>query len=132
MKRAACSLFSVKIPSECAVLWLAMLMPLLMNVFYLLRLGPLHGFTLAYFGCLATGLLLGWAMLRGRLLDLTPIARTVLLEHMAEAVVVLDARGRVTDFNPRAAHWFGCGAAALGQPGVGRSAPAIWFGWEGR
>ena len=45
------------------------LMPLLMNVFYLLRLGPLHGFTLAYFGCLATGLLLGWAMLRGRLLD---------------------------------------------------------------
>ena len=101
---------------QSAVLWLAMLMPLLMNVFYLLRLGPLHGFTLAYFGCLATGLLLGWAMLRGRLLDLTPIARTVLLEHMAEAVVVLDARGRVTDFNQRAAHWFGCGAAALGQP----------------
>lgn len=101
---------------QSAVLWLAMLMPLVMNIPYVLRIGPLHGFTLAYFGCLATGLLLGWAVLRGRLLDLTPIARTVLLENMAEAVVALDARGRVTDFNLRAAQWFGCTTATLGQP----------------
>ena len=101
---------------QSAVLWLAMLMPLIMNVPYLLRRGPLHGFTLTYFGCLAMGLLLGWAVLRGRWLDLRPIARTVLLENMAEAVVVLDARGRVTDFNLRATQWFGCTAATLGQP----------------
>ena len=104
-------------------LLLAAVTPLGMNVLYLLRVGPLPDVALTYLGFLATGLLLGWTLLRGNLLDLSPIARTVLLENMTEALLALNARGLIVDYNQKAAQWLGCTVAAVGQPA--RSLPGL-------
>lgn len=98
-----------------AALLVASVIPLGLNLLYLLRLGPWHRATLAYPGLVVTGALLGWALLRGRLLDLRPISRAALMENMSEAVLALDEQGRITDFNRRAAEWFGCSAGVLGR-----------------
>ncbi|MEI6784677.1 MAG: histidine kinase N-terminal 7TM domain-containing protein [Verrucomicrobiota bacterium] len=100
---------------SCTLL-LAIMIPLGMNALYLLHLGPAPEVTLVYVSLLVTGLLLGWALQQGRLLESAPIARTVLMENMAEAVLVVDPRGWVTDFNRKAAAWFGCAGSTLGRP----------------
>ena len=43
-----------------------------------------------------------FGVLRYRLLDLRPVARTLVMETMRDAVFVIDARGRVVDLNPAA------------------------------
>ncbi|MFC6725201.1 PAS domain S-box protein, partial [Halobium palmae] len=61
-----------------------------------------------------TGLVIAWGLLRYRMLDLLPVARDLAVEHMTDAVVVLDAEDRVVDFNPAAASLFDLAAADLG------------------
>jgi len=48
------------------------------------------------------GLVSAWALVRGGAFDLVPVARERVLEVLSDAVLVLDARGRVLDANPRA------------------------------
>jgi len=47
-------------------------------------------------------LLIGWALFRYHLLDVMPVAWNRVIENMAEAVIVLDARFRIVDLNPAA------------------------------
>ena len=68
-----------------------------------------------YLGATALLGLLGWAMLRWRLLDLAPLSRSVLLEHMTEALLVLDKSGSVLDFNQKAIDWLGCSDSTYGK-----------------
>ncbi len=56
---------------------------------------------------LITAVVLVWGFFRLRLLDLVPVARGVVIEQMADGVLVLDPYGRVVDANP-------AGAAMLG------------------
>ncbi|GAB4203019.1 MAG: hypothetical protein OHK0022_26740 [Roseiflexaceae bacterium] len=42
------------------------------------------------------------ALFRSRLLDLIPVARDLLVEHIPDALIVVDDQGRVVDLNPRA------------------------------
>jgi diguanylate cyclase (GGDEF)-like protein len=46
--------------------------------------------------------LLSWAMLRHRLLDLSPIGRGIAFDSLVEGVLILDAGGRVVDANTAA------------------------------
>lgn len=48
--------------------------------------------------------LLAYAAFRYRLLDLVPIARRLVVENMADGIVMLDKSGRILDFNPAAQH----------------------------
>jgi signal transduction histidine kinase len=50
-------------------------------------------------GYVVAGTCLFWAIYRYRLMDLTPIARDVLVERISNAVVVLDEHDRVIDIN---------------------------------
>ena len=50
-----------------------------------------------------------WGFFRLRLLDLTPVARGIVIEQMSDGVLVLDVYGRVVDVNAS-------GAAIVGQP----------------
>ncbi len=43
-----------------------------------------------------------WALFRQRLIDLTPIARDLLIEQLPDGVLVLDAQQRIVDINPTA------------------------------
>ncbi len=98
------------------VLFCTALTPLALNTLYLLHLIPHLDSSPVYLALLVTSILLWWAAGRGRMLEVDPIARTLLIEHMAEAVFVLDNQDRMTDFNLKAADWFGCTERMIGEP----------------
>jgi diguanylate cyclase (GGDEF)-like protein/PAS domain S-box-containing protein len=87
----------------------AVLIPLIVNIAYQLvsnlapsifvpvDLTPIS-FTISI-GLISTGIF------RTRLLDLVPIARDVVMEHIPEMVFVVDAHDRVLDANPTAEKW---------------------------
>ena len=54
-----------------------------------------------------TGLLLTWNIRHARFLNMSPVARDVLLKKMQDAVLVLDNDLKLVDFNPAAARLFG-------------------------
>ena len=64
-----------------------------------------------------SGLVLVWALIYAGFMDILPIARQLVIDSMTGGVIVLDAFGRVVDFNP-AAKWIvpDLTAAVLGTP----------------
>lgn len=78
------------------------LLPLIVNMIYVLHLVP--GFIKDYspltyaFG----GILLAVSIFRYGLLDLAPLARSALIDHMSDAMITLDTQGKIADFNPAA------------------------------
>jgi diguanylate cyclase (GGDEF)-like protein/PAS domain S-box-containing protein len=96
---------------QLALLITAVLIPLIINIVYQLisnlapsvfipvDLTPIS-FTLSI-GLISTGIF------RTRLLDLVPIARDVVMEHIPEMVFVVDAHDRVLDANSVAEKWLG-------------------------
>ena len=70
------------------------------------------------FAFILTGGVLVWGLFHERLVDLAPLARSAVLERMADAVYVTDPFGRDRRREP------GCGAAARDEPhGAARTAP---------
>ncbi len=49
-----------------------------------------------------SNLIIAWGLFRYQLFDVVPVAREAVIENMADAVLVLDRRGRVIDYNPSA------------------------------
>ena len=47
-------------------------------------------------------LVIAWGLFRYRIFDLIPIARDAVIDHMGDAVVILDQRHRIIDLNPEA------------------------------
>jgi PAS domain S-box-containing protein len=58
---------------------------------------------------------IGWALFRYRLLDLTPVARDRLIEQMTDGVLVIDHEQRIVDLNPAAQHMVRGGANLVGK-----------------
>ena len=96
-------------------------LPLAANAASIMRVHDFGGYDPTPVALLVTvaGLFLGvWRM---RLIDaqlgLLPVARDLVVEAMADGVVVVDGRGRVLDLNPAAARLLGVDAdAAVGRP----------------
>ncbi|HNT75551.1 MAG TPA: histidine kinase N-terminal 7TM domain-containing protein [Anaerolineae bacterium] len=59
------------------------------------------------FGFFAAGLMAFWGLFRYHLLDLSPIARTTMVDSVQEGMVALDQRGRIVDINPAARRLLG-------------------------
>ena len=87
----------------------AALLPWGANLLYNFGVGRLAEIDLTPFAFTLTGGVLVWGLFRQRLLNLSPLARGVIVETMADAVFVLDAFGRLTDANPS-------GTRLLGRP----------------
>lgn len=51
---------------------------------------------------LISGMAVGWALYRFRLMDIIPVARDTIIDNMADAVIVIDSANRVVDINARA------------------------------
>lgn len=63
-----------------------------------------------------SGVVLVWSFSRYQLLDLTPIARNVILENMHDLVIVVDTQSRIIDANPVVNQiLLGEGETAVGQ-----------------
>jgi serine phosphatase RsbU (regulator of sigma subunit) len=102
--------------SMALVLVAAALLPWVANVLYNFAVGPFARIDLTPFAFTVTGGVLVWGLFRERLVRLTPLARSVVVDNMVDGVIVLDAFGRVVDVNP-------AGRRVLGpahEPLVGR------------
>jgi len=103
----------------------ALVFSAVVNAAYLMHLTPTPGINYAPILSPITFGLVGVALLRGRLLDLAPVARATLIENLDEKLVVMDASDRVIDMN-RAA------SALLGLPverALGRTAAELFAPW---
>lgn len=90
-----------------AVLLAAAMLPWAANILHNFEVGPFTRLDLTPFAFTVTGAVLVWGLHRERLVDLQPVARAVIVETMADAVLVMDAYGRVVDANPAAAQVVG-------------------------
>ncbi|MBI3240971.1 MAG: GAF domain-containing protein [Chloroflexi bacterium] len=78
--------------------------PWVASVMYVFKLGPVPFLDLTPIAFTLSGVAFAFAIFRYRMLDIVPIAREAVLQSMADAVFVLDARNRVVDLNPAAQH----------------------------
>ena len=111
--------------SQSIILIIGAILPFTGNVMYVFNLNPIPGvdWTPIAFGL--SGLIFAWGIFRYRLLDLIPVARHKLVEAMNDGVLVIDAQGRIADFNPAMQAITGIPAKqALGQ--VATQALAHW------
>lgn len=76
---------------------------------------PFPGLDTPAVGCAIAGIIIILGLLRYRLLDIVPVARRLLVERMADGLLVLDEKDRLVDANPAAQKLFGIGALSLGQ-----------------
>ena len=95
------------------VLVAASLLPWVANLLHNFEVGWFARVDLTPFAFIVTGGVLVWGLYRERLVDLTPLARSIVVDNMADAVFVLDAFGRVVDVNPAAALIVGSTRPAL-------------------
>ncbi len=81
---------------------LAILTPLVLNALYNLQVPGFDVVDLTPIAFSLTGLVLVWGLFRFRLLGLIPVGRKKIVDRIPDAVLVLDAVGRVVDLNPAA------------------------------
>ena len=99
------------------VLLAAALLPWAANLLHNLEVGWFATIDLTPFAFTFTGAVLVWGLFRERLVNLSPLARSVVVDNMADAVFVLDVFGRVVDLNPAGAGLLGRSRGSLvGRP----------------
>ena len=101
---------------QAVVMVTAAAIPWVANIVYILDLTPWPWLDLTSIAFSVTGALLAWALLRLGLLHILPVARTQLVEHMNEGMVVIDTRNILVDVNPAGAALLQIGATAVGRP----------------
>jgi PAS domain S-box-containing protein len=100
-------------------LWMAVvlvasaLLPWAANLLHNLEVGRFARLDLTPFAFIVTGGVLVWGVFREGLVKLSPLARSVVVDNMADPVFVLDAFGRVADVNPAGAQLLGSTRPAL-------------------
>ena len=67
---------------------------------------PLKGLDVSPFGFVITAVVMLLNVRNQGFLDVMPIARSLVFEHMADAILVTDRRGRLVDRNPAARSYF--------------------------
>jgi len=100
---------------QAGVLVAATIAPWLANLVYLSGLNPIPGFDWTPLAFIVSGVLLAWGIFRIGLLDLRPIARSVLFDQMKDALLVIDAHGYVVDANPAAYQFFSGNGSLIGH-----------------
>lgn len=78
-------------------------LPWLMGFLYVFDINPLPAFDLTRVAFSFSGLLFLFAILRWRLLDIVPIAYSVVLDIIPDGMLIIDKQNHVVDFNRAAA-----------------------------
>lgn len=86
---------------------LAGLFPWVASILYLVRLTPIQGLELTTISTSISASFFVWALLKGRLLNLVPVARETLMETLRIGVLALDNRDRLQDINQQARQYLG-------------------------
>jgi len=102
---------------QAVVMIIAVLAPWVGNVIYLLKLSPIPYLDITPFAFMITVIAISGGIFGFSLIDLTPLARSSIVEEMQEAMIVLDPQNRLVDLNQSALKLAGCTAAqAFGKP----------------
>lgn len=101
---------------QSVLLIVASLCPLVLNALYVADLSPVPGLDLTVLGFAVAGLALAWNIVGFHLLDLGPLARSLLFDDLQDGVLVLDLDNRLIDINPAMLRWLGLSRAPIGQP----------------
>ncbi|WP_336002465.1 histidine kinase N-terminal 7TM domain-containing protein [Halorientalis halophila] len=100
--------------SQMAALIVAAAAPLMVSLWVVLGLGPHPTVELSPIGFVVSVAAFTYAIERHQLLDLAPMARTRVVEHMREGYVVLGENERIVDLNPAAKRLLGVGEDVIG------------------
>ena len=109
-----------------AALLVTIFTPWLGNFVYVLNFGPLPNLDFTPFGFLLSTIALTFGLLRFQFLDLIPVAHRLIIESMAEKVMVIDLENRVVEINPAAQRIL----KHTAESAVGQSATRIVPGWS--
>jgi PAS domain S-box-containing protein len=102
---------------QAVALLMAMAAPWIGNIVYLSDLSPIPYLDPTPFAFTISIIALVWGIFGFRLMDLSPVARDMVVEEMSEGMVVLDAQARIADINPAAEQLLAISAAqAIGRP----------------
>lgn len=107
-------------------LLIAVSAPWLGNVLYLTGSSPILHLDLTPFAFTVTVAALAWAVFGFRLVDITPLARDLVMDAMREGMIVLDVRGNVVDINSAAARMIGVPVANA----IGKKAEDVFHPWS--
>jgi PAS domain-containing protein len=102
------------------VVVVAVATPWLCNALHVLGLSS-PGLDLTPIGFAVTAVCFALACGRWRLLDIAPVARDAVVEHLRDGMLVVDARGRIVDCNRAAAPLLSCPV----EDAVGRTAADV-------
>jgi PAS domain S-box-containing protein len=80
----------------------AILLPIILNLLFNLRVEPFRQVDLTPFAFVLSTAVLVWGVYQFSLLDLRPVARSQIFRTISDPVLVLDPGGRVLDANPAA------------------------------
>jgi PAS domain-containing protein len=101
--------------AQAILLMLAWLFPVAGNVLYVVGWGPFPGQDLTPIAFALMGATLTVNISQFRFLDLVPVARDALIEHMTDGVLVLDEKHRIVDINPAARGFLEAQALRVGD-----------------
>ncbi|GAB4502613.1 MAG: hypothetical protein Fur0035_21670 [Anaerolineales bacterium] len=102
---------------QAVALIVAVIAPWAANALYLSGNSPVPGLDITPFAFTLTVAGLAWGIFGFRLVDISPIARSQVVEAMRDGMIVLDMRGRVVDINQAAGRIIGLPATqAIGRP----------------
>ena len=102
---------------QTSTLLVAIFLPILGNLLSSVNVPPFETLDPTPLAVSVAAVVLVHGVLRFRLLDLVPVARTLVLKTLQDAVLVVDALGRVVDLNPAAQKLIGHSAReAVGRP----------------
>jgi signal transduction histidine kinase len=105
--------------SQSSLLVGAILLPIILNLLFNLRVEPFRQVDLTPFAFVLSTSVLVWGVYQFSLLDLRPVARSQIFRTISDPVLVLGPDGRVLDANPAAGRLAGRPLAELvGRPGT--------------
>ena len=107
------------------IILLGIILPWFVNGFIMLGWVPLEGLDITPMLFTVTGLLMAYALFGYHMMDLVPVGRDALVEHLDDAIVMVDDQDRIVDINPK--------ALEFAEPGkdqaVGRQLQEVFPHW---
>jgi len=85
------------------------LCPWIVSVLYLTGSNPVVGLDITPISIILSGVLVAYAILNIRFLDLVPVAREMLVETLPDGILALDGQNRIQDINGAALTFLGIG-----------------------
>jgi PAS domain S-box-containing protein len=93
--------------AQVTTILIATLLPLVLNLMLVSRIGSFELVDPTPFALLFAGLVILFSMARFQLLDITPIALEKILDEMVDGILVIDARSRIIRLNGAACRYLG-------------------------